>query len=89
MTERNCEQLEFHCLGLRAVVALFDGGALLLREVEAKTGLLAAIAKQFTDHRDSALIEHTATELVCRRRPGTARNLARRNVLPRQSYSSR
>ena len=52
MTECTCEQLEFHGLGRRAVVARFDGGAistdggaLLLREVEAKTGLLAAIAR--------------------------------------------
>ena len=74
MTECNCEQLEFHGLGRRAVVARFDGGAistdggaLLLREVEAKTGLLAAVAEQFIDHRDPELIEHTAGELVSQR----------------------
>ena len=74
MTECNGEQLEFHGLGRRAVVARFDGGAistdggaLLLREVEAKTGLLAAVAEQFSDHRDPELIEHTAGELVSQR----------------------
>jgi len=79
MTECNCEQLEFHGLGRRAVVARFDGGAistdggaLLLREVEAKIGLLAAVAEQFTDHRDPELIEHTAGELVSQRIMGLA-----------------
>jgi hypothetical protein len=79
MTECNGEQLEFHGLGRRAVVARFDGGAistdggaLLLREVEAKTGLLRAIAEQFTDHRDPALIEHTVGELVAQRILGLA-----------------
>jgi hypothetical protein len=64
MTECSCEQFEFHGLGRRAVVARFDGGpistdggALLLREVEAKTGLLARVAEQFTDHRDPALTD--------------------------------
>jgi hypothetical protein len=79
MTECNGEQLEFHGLGRRAVVARFDGGAistdggaLLLREVEAKTGLLAAVAEQFTDHRDPELIEHKAGELVSQRIIGLA-----------------
>jgi len=79
MTECNGEQLKFHGLGRRAVVARFDGGAistdggaLLLREVEAKTGLLAAVAEQFTDHRDPELIEHTAGELVSQRILGLA-----------------
>jgi hypothetical protein len=79
MTECHCEQLEFHGLGRRAVVARFDGGAistdggaLLLREVEAKTGLLAAVAEQFTDHRDPELVEHNAGELVSQRIMGLA-----------------
>jgi hypothetical protein len=79
MTECNGEQLQFHSLGRRAVVARFDGGAistdggaLLLREVEAKTGLLAAVAEQFTDHRDPQLIEHTAEELLSQRIIGLA-----------------
>ena len=74
MTECNCEQLEFHDLGRRAVIARFDGGAistdggaLLLRAVEEKTGLLAAIADHFTDHRDPELIEHQVGELVSQR----------------------
>jgi hypothetical protein len=79
MTECNGEQLEFHGLGRRTVVARFDGGAistdggaLLLREVEARTGLLAAVAEQFTDHRDPELIEHTVGELVSQRILGLA-----------------
>jgi hypothetical protein len=79
MTECNCEQLEFHGLGRRVVVARFDGGAistdggaLLLREVEAKTGLLARVAAQFTDHRAPELIEHSVGALVSQRIIGLA-----------------
>jgi len=52
MTECNGEQLEFHALGRRAVVGKFDGGmissdggGLLLAEVEARTGILARLAR--------------------------------------------
>jgi hypothetical protein len=79
MTECNGEQLEFHGLRRRTVVARFDGGAistdggsLLLREVEARTGLLAAVAEQFNDHRAPELIEHTVGELVSQRILGLA-----------------
>uniref|UniRef100_UPI0025F37E0B IS1380 family transposase n=1 Tax=Thiohalocapsa sp. TaxID=2497641 RepID=UPI0025F37E0B len=44
-----------------------DGGALLLREVEAKTGLLAGVAEQFTDYRDPEQTEHSVGELVSQR----------------------
>jgi hypothetical protein len=40
---------------------------LLLREVEAKTGILRRFAACFTDHRDPDLIEHTVYELVAQR----------------------
>jgi hypothetical protein len=79
MTECTGEQLEFHGLGRRVVVARFDGGAistdggaLLLREVEAKTGLLARVAAQFTDHRAPELIEHSVGALVSQRIIGLA-----------------
>jgi hypothetical protein len=56
------------------VTARFDGGAitsdaggLLLREVEAKTGILRRFAACFTDHRDPELVEHTVYELVAQR----------------------
>jgi len=74
MTECSAEQLEFHGLGKRVVVGRFDGGAissdggaLLLSEVEAKTGILAGLAEQFTDHRNPELIDHSARELIAQR----------------------
>ena len=79
MTECNGEQLEFHALGKRAVVGNFDGGmissdggGLLLAEVEARTGILARLAEQFTDHRDPEAIEHTVRDLVAQRVLGLA-----------------
>jgi hypothetical protein len=44
-----------------------DGGALLLRELEAQTGLLASFARCFDDYRDPDLVEHTAEELLKQR----------------------
>jgi hypothetical protein len=79
VTECNAAQLDFHGLGRRAVVADFnggkissDGGALLLREVEARTGILARLAAQFVDHRSPKAIEHTVSELVAQRVLGLA-----------------
>jgi hypothetical protein len=79
MTECSEAQLEFHGLGRRAVVARFDGGhissdggALLLREVEKRTRIMARMAEQFTDHRDPALIEHSVETLVAQRVLGLA-----------------
>jgi hypothetical protein len=50
-TECNAREFDFQALGGRAVTARFDGGAitsdagsLLLREVEAKTGILDTLA---------------------------------------------
>ena len=74
ITECNAREFDFQALGSRAVTARFDGGAitsdaggLLLREVEAKTGILRRFAACFTDHRDPELIEHTVGELVAQR----------------------
>ena len=79
MTECNGEPLEFHALGRRAVVGKFDGGnissdggGLLLAEVEARTGIIARLAEQFTDHRDPEAIEHSVRELVAQRVLGLA-----------------
>jgi hypothetical protein len=65
---------EFHPLGSRRITARFDGGTitsdaggLLLREVEASTGLLDELAACFDDHRDPELIEHTVEALVKQR----------------------
>jgi hypothetical protein len=73
-TECNTREFDFQGLGARAVTARFDGGAitsdaggLLLREVEAKTGILRRFAACFTDHRDPDLIEHTVYDLLAQR----------------------
>jgi hypothetical protein len=79
MTE--CTQLafEFQGLGAREVTARFDGGnitsdggALLLREVERRTGIVRQFAACFTDYRDPDLIEHTVAQLVGQRVFGLA-----------------
>jgi len=73
-TECNAREFDFQALGSRAVTGRFDGGAitsdaggLLLREVEAKTGILRRFAACFTDYRDPELIEHTVGELIAQR----------------------
>jgi hypothetical protein len=74
MTECNKDQLEFHGLGRRQVVAEFnggllssDGGGLLLRETEERTGILQRLAAQFVDYRDPETIEHTVKDLISQR----------------------
>lgn len=77
--ECNQKTFAFHALGGREVVGRFDGGTIssdgggvLLREVEARTGILRQFAACFTDHRDADLIEHTVEELVAQRVYGLA-----------------
>jgi hypothetical protein len=74
MTECKAEQLEFHGLGKRAVVADFDGGmissdggGLLLRETEQRMRIVERLAEQFVDYRDPDAIEHTVLDLVSQR----------------------
>jgi len=71
--------LAFQGLNGRRVVGDFKGGSittdaggLLLREVEARWGVIDQFAKCFTDHRDAELIEHTVKELVGQRVYGLA-----------------
>jgi len=78
-TECNKQAFDFQALGHRNVTATFDGGAitsdaggLLLREVEAKTGILRRFAECFTDHRDPERIEHTVLDLLSQRVYGLA-----------------
>ncbi len=78
-TQCSEEQLEFHALGRREVVGNFnggqissDGGALLLREVEQRTGICQRLSQRFEDHRDSESIEHSVEELVKQRVMGIA-----------------
>jgi len=68
------QQLIFQPLAGRKVVADFsagpvssDGGALLLRELDERLGLTAAVAKCFTDHRRGPWVEHTVVELLRQR----------------------
>lgn len=77
--ECNQAAFEFHPLDSRSVLGRFDGGTissdgggLLLREVEVRTGILRQFAGCFTDHRDANLIEHTVAELVSQRVYGLA-----------------
>lgn len=67
-------ELEFQGLNRKKVISKFDGGyvtsdggALLLREVEARTGLISELAGCFEDYRNSNKIEHTVEELVAQR----------------------
>jgi hypothetical protein len=73
-TECNAREFDFQALGSRTVTARFDGGAitsdaggLLLREVEAKTGILRRFTACFTDHRDPERVEHRVGELIAQR----------------------
>lgn len=68
------EQLEFHGLGKREVIARFDGGkissdggALLLRELEKQTDIVGRLATCFTDFRNTDLIEHDVLCLLKQR----------------------
>ena len=78
-TQCNQESLEFHPLDKREVRGQFDGGAittdgggLLLREVEKRTGIIAQFAACFRDHRKAERIEHGVKELVAQRVYGLA-----------------
>ena len=73
-TECSERSFDFQPLATRQITARFDGGTitsdaggLLLREVEAKTGLWAEWARCFDDFRDPELIEHSVEELLKQR----------------------
>ena len=68
------ETFTFTAVGAREIVARFegghvvsDGGALLLGEVERRTGILHRLAACFRDGRDPGRIEHTVEQLVQQR----------------------
>ncbi len=74
MTECNQDSFAFAPAFRREVVARFDagpvssdGGALLLREVEQKTGILQRLAACFLDRREPGRIEHTVAQLIQQR----------------------
>jgi hypothetical protein len=73
-TQCNRELFDFQGQNRRDVVATFDGptittdgGALLLREVERHTGIIAGFTACFIDHRNPKLIEHTPEQLIAQR----------------------
>jgi Transposase DDE domain group 1 len=77
MTECKPKTIEFHALGSREVVAHFDGGditsdggGLILREVEQRTGILKKFAACFVDYRNPEAIEHPVEDLVAQRSYG-------------------
>ena len=77
MTECKPKPIEFHALGGREVMAHFDGGditsdggGLILREVEQRTGILKKFAACFVDYRDPEAIEHSVEDLVAQRAYG-------------------
>jgi len=73
------DQLKFHPLLSRDVIAKFNGGnitsdsgALFLREVEKRTHTLKRLSQCFQDYRNPDRIEHTVEELVKQRVYGIA-----------------
>ena len=79
MTECNRQPLLFSSLGSQKVVAHFDGGrlttdagGLLLREVDRRIGLTAALAACISDPRDPAKITHELRTLRAQRVFGIA-----------------
>jgi hypothetical protein len=78
-TDCTPDQIEFQGFGRRRVVGQFDagrtssdGGVVLLREVEERTGWLRRFASCFRDGRAAARTEHTVEELVAQRVLGIA-----------------
>jgi len=78
-TECKADRYRFQDLGSRRVEADFcggtltsDGGALLLREVEKRYGLIESLASCFEDHREAGLIEHSVRDLLAQRVMGLA-----------------
>lgn len=73
-TECTSPGCQFQSVKGRLVVAQFDGGkitsdggALLLREVEKRTGIIEQFAGCFRDERDPRLVEHSKEELIRQR----------------------
>jgi|SRR5215469_12719884 len=79
MTKCNQESFAFAAHFSRRVVAQFeggrissDGGALLLRQVDRKLGLLRRLAACFRDGRDPTRVEHRLPEMLAQRIFGLA-----------------
>ena len=79
MTECNQETFSFASHFSRRVETSFtagqvssDGGALLLRQVDRKIGLLQRVASCFTDRRSPLLVSHQLSEMLSQRIYGLA-----------------
>ncbi len=73
------DRTDFQGLGNREVTGTFDGGmitsdggGILLREIEERTGIIKRFSECFTDYRDEDRIEHTVAELASQRIMGLA-----------------
>jgi len=78
-TQCIAEQMEFQQLGRRAVIGRFDGGAIssdgggvLLREVDKRTGISGRLARCFRDYRHQGRIEHPVGSMIRQRICGIA-----------------
>lgn len=74
MTQCTPTRFDFQGLHGRDVIGAFDGGkvtsdggGLLLREVEARLGVIQRFAGCFTDHRDPERVEHSLVDLLKQR----------------------
>ena len=74
MPNRTTEQLNFGRLGRRHLQANFqggdlssDGGLMLLRQIDARTGLSRLAAKALTDRRAGGRIRHRLRDLIAQR----------------------
>jgi hypothetical protein len=77
MTECNEQKFLFQDLDSRKVEVDFgggylssDGGAVILRELEARTGLIKDLAGCFNDGRDQRFVEHSVESLLAQRLHG-------------------
>ncbi|QJD28838.1 IS1380 family transposase [Methylococcus geothermalis] len=74
MPKCTADEMKFGRLGRRIVEANFqggaigsDGGLMLLREVDRRIGLSAAVAAALADPRDPSLIKHSLRSLIAQR----------------------
>ena len=79
MTECTSNSLQFSSLSRKKILADFDGGhltsdggALLLREANRRTGLINALAECITDPREPAKIKHDVKTMLTQRICGIA-----------------
>jgi hypothetical protein len=63
-TECSADLFGFGPVEGRAVVAAFDGGAMLLGATDGQLRLIERFAGCFTDHRTAGLVEHSVPGLV-------------------------